>query len=100
MPPPLTAQRGSDGDLGTEGDHQWSRHPAGRLAPLHARFPDIAAHARALGADVSVILCDIDWFKIVNDTRGHLRSDRVLEAVAATVREIVRGCGRSVDERP
>lgn len=42
------------------------------------------------GHDTSIVLLDIDLFKLVNDTRGHAHGDRVLRAIAETLREAVR----------
>lgn len=41
-------------------------------------------------APLSVIMCDIDHFKRFNDEHGHDQGDRVLQAVAATIREGLR----------
>lgn len=42
------------------------------------------------GNSVSLIIADIDFFKIVNDTHGHEAGDAVLRAVAGIFREKVR----------
>jgi two-component system cell cycle response regulator len=36
---------------------------------------------------VSLIMCDIDYFKNYNDTYGHQQGDRCLQQVAATIKE-------------
>jgi len=46
--------------------------------------------ARRQGQDLALLLIDIDDFKHVNDTRGHLEGDRILREVADLLREGVR----------
>lgn len=39
---------------------------------------------------ISVLMADLDHFKVVNDTRGHLTGDQVLEEVAARFAKLTR----------
>jgi diguanylate cyclase (GGDEF)-like protein/PAS domain S-box-containing protein len=41
-------------------------------------------------ADLSLILCDIDRFKVINDTHGHAAGDRALQKVAETLKGALR----------
>jgi diguanylate cyclase len=43
------------------------------------------------GEEVSLLLCDIDHFKIFNDTWGHQTGDQVLRLVASCMAENVKG---------
>jgi diguanylate cyclase (GGDEF)-like protein len=59
------------------------------------RFRELIAkedeRARRFGHDLSLIMLDIDDFKQVNDTRGHLPGDEVLRMVGRVLREESRG---------
>jgi diguanylate cyclase (GGDEF)-like protein len=42
------------------------------------------------GTDVAVVMCDLDHFKKLNDTRGHDAGDRALRRFATTLRRALR----------
>jgi diguanylate cyclase (GGDEF)-like protein len=46
--------------------------------------------ARRYRRDLAVVYCDVDFFKQVNDTLGHLEGDRVLERIAVSLRDTTR----------
>jgi diguanylate cyclase (GGDEF)-like protein len=46
--------------------------------------------AQRFGQPLALILTDIDNFKSINDTRGHLTGDAVLRGVAATLAGLIR----------
>lgn len=46
--------------------------------------------ARRFRQELSVIACDIDFFKAVNDTYGHAAGDQVLVSFAALLRGMIR----------
>jgi diguanylate cyclase (GGDEF)-like protein len=54
------------------------------------RLDEHVARAQRYGKKVSLILCDIDHFKVVNDTYGHPAGDVVLRGVARTLLEEAR----------
>ncbi len=48
------------------------------------------ARTRRTGTSLTVLLCDLDGFKQVNDRFGHLAGDQVLRAFASGLRDCVR----------
>jgi diguanylate cyclase (GGDEF)-like protein len=48
------------------------------------------ARAQRRGEQLAVLLADVDHFKKVNDTHGHLTGDAVLKTLAAEIRQQVR----------
>jgi len=73
-------------DLGVNG-------PSDDLTGLLMRRPFVETANKILSergpfATVSLIVIDVDEFKHVNDTHGHLQGDAVLRVVAGTLREI------------
>ena len=57
---------------------------------LETRLEAEVERARRQGQDLALLLIDIDDFKRVNDTRGHLEGDRILREVADLLRAGVR----------
>ena len=55
-------------------------------ATLHEEIP----RARRHGRDLSVLMLDIDHFKHINDTHGHLAGDSVLRGLAAILQKRLR----------
>ena len=47
--------------------------------------------SQAAGSSLCLIMADIDFFKKVNDTHGHLVGDNVIRMVAATLKNSIKG---------
>ena len=54
------------------------------------RIDEMRERAHRQGRTLSLIMCDIDHFKKINDTRGHLVGDEVLRQIARLLAETVR----------
>ena len=52
---------------------------------LSERIDELLSLARRHGNVFSIVMFDIDHFKQVNDTHGHLAGDRILKAIAALI---------------
>src|SRR5438876_5841361 len=59
-------------------------------AALERRFHELEEQAHLTGETVSLLICDIDRFKQVNDTYGHDRGDAVLRDFAYEMRKHLR----------
>ena len=57
---------------------------------FHRRLAEEAERSRRYGHPFSLLMLDIDYFKTVNDTHGHLAGDEALRAIAALLRRTVR----------
>jgi len=67
------------------------------LTKLYTRyyFAELLSHyfekAATERSELTVVMCDIDNFKKINDTYGHLTGDEVLKEIAKIFRENIRG---------
>ncbi len=71
-------------------DHDWLT----RLPNRHRMQKDLAgalARARREGTLLGVLFVDLDGFKAINDSYGHLAGDRVLRVVARRLLHALRG---------
>ncbi len=58
---------------------------------LHERLGEEILRAQRSGAPLAVLMIDLDDFKLVNDTLGHLFGDEVLRWAAEQIRAELRG---------
>lgn len=58
---------------------------------FNRRVTEEIARADRHRQSLAILLCDLDHFKIVNDTQGHQIGDEVLKAVATEIKEATRG---------
>lgn len=58
---------------------------------FNERFKEEFSHAKRNQTPLALIMIDIDFFKKVNDTHGHLAGDFILAQVAQAIKSTVRG---------
>jgi diguanylate cyclase (GGDEF)-like protein/PAS domain S-box-containing protein len=56
---------------------------------FHERARDEVGRAQVNGTEIGMIMMDIDGFKSVNDSQGHLAGDRILRGLARTLARAV-----------
>ena len=61
---------------------------------LNERIDEMFSLAKRLNEPFSLVMCDLDKFKSVNDTYGHQVGDEVLKQLAAVLREEARDIDR------
>jgi diguanylate cyclase (GGDEF)-like protein len=56
---------------------------------LH-EIASVTSHSPRTGQFTAVLFCDLDRFKVINDTHGHAAGDEVLREVAGRIAQSVR----------
>jgi diguanylate cyclase (GGDEF)-like protein len=75
----LTAAARTDSKTGLLNVATWQREADAEIARAQRR-----------GEDAALLLADVDHFKVINDTHGHLVGDDMLRALAGDLRQQVR----------
>ena len=86
----VTEQRRSEAKITYMAQHDALTDLPNRLL-LRERLEQALARTSRGGSSLAVLMLDLDRFKEVNDTLGHPAGDTLLQAVAARLRECVRG---------
>jgi len=85
----IDARRVAEAELAHQATHDPLTGLPNRVL-LHDRLRDALARVGDEFAAVSVLLLDLDRFKVVNDSLGHAVGDRILVAVAQRLQAAVR----------
>lgn len=83
------AERARSAELAQHANHD-PLTGLGNRRHLDHFLPGLLAHAREHLQPLSLALLDIDWFKQINDSHGHLVGDRVLIEFAQMLRDNTR----------
>lgn len=75
-------------DNGSSGA-QIEKEPSVKSLPGKEQFLDDAERSLAQTLELAILVVDLDNFKLVNDTKGHLAGDACLEAVVSILAAIV-----------
>ncbi|WP_101829880.1 putative bifunctional diguanylate cyclase/phosphodiesterase [Frankia canadensis] len=81
------------GEAEREVRHWVTHDPLTELANrglFHQRLTDALTASRRDGRDVAVLYCDLDDFRVINDSLGHAAGDHLLRAVGQRLRHCVR----------
>ncbi|MCX5764720.1 MAG: GGDEF domain-containing protein [Gemmatimonadetes bacterium] len=62
---------------------------------LNAVLPAMIVAAESATMPLGLVMADLDYFKKVNDTHGHIEADKVLAEAHAAMEAVVRGKGRA-----
>jgi diguanylate cyclase (GGDEF)-like protein len=57
---------------------------------LQESVENLCAAAKRRGKLIGLLMCDLDYFKQVNDTHGHAAGDKILQQTAHAIRSAVR----------
>ena len=85
----LSVRESLEADLRHQAFHDSLTGLANR-ALLHDRIDHALQTLPRKGATIAVLICDLDSFKTVNDSLGHLAGDRMLLVAARRLQSVVR----------
>jgi diguanylate cyclase (GGDEF)-like protein/PAS domain S-box-containing protein len=60
-------------------------------ASMYEQLERALADAAISGSSVALLFCDLDRFKLVNDSQGHATGDQLIRSVAQSLRRVLRG---------
>ena len=85
----ITARRTSEAGIRYLAHHDGLTHLVNRNV-FNERLDNVVGHASRHGRSLAVLYIDLDGFKSINDTHGHLMGDKLLIEIASRLRGVVR----------